>query len=125
MDLGDILVKMIVNKSKNKIISAKEAICGSFSCKAVGLMFSPRPKTLFFMFSREQKLGLHMLFVFFPIDLIFLDSMFRVVELKERFLPFTFYNSKQKAKYVIELPSGSIKKSRTTVGDTVMFKRER
>ena len=116
---------MIANKTKNTIISEKEAICGSFLCKAVGLMFSPCPKTLFFMFSKEQKLGLHMLFVFFPIDLIFLDSMFGVVELKEKFLPFAFYNSKQKAKYVIELPAGSIKKSRTAVGDTVMFKRER
>jgi hypothetical protein len=86
-------------------------------------MFSFKPKTLFFMFHREQKHSLHMIFVFFPIDLIFLDSMFRVIEIKERFLPFTFYNSKAKAKYVIELPLGSVKKSRTRIGDTVIFKR--
>ncbi len=114
---------MLVNKSKKTIISEKELICDSFFCKAVGLMFSFRPKTLFFMFNREQKLGLHMLFVFFPIDVVFMDSMFRVVELKERFLPFTFYNSRAKARYAIELPAGAIKKSRTKVGDTVIFKR--
>jgi uncharacterized membrane protein (UPF0127 family) len=114
---------MLANKTKKTVISDKEAICDSFFCKAIGLMFSLRAKPLFFMFNSEKKLGLHMLFVFFPIDLIFLDSMFRVVELKERFLPFTFYNSKQKARYVMELPAGSVKKSRTAVGDTVIFKR--
>ena len=114
---------MIVNKSKNTLISENESICDSFLCKAVGLMFSFRPKALFFIFNREQRLGLHMLFVFFPIDVVFLDSMFHVVELKERLLPFTFYNSRAKARYAIELPAGAIKKSRTKVGDTVIFKR--
>jgi hypothetical protein len=114
---------MIYNKTKKTIISEKETICGSFLSKSIGLMFYFRPKTLFFAFRREQRLGLHMMFVFFPIDVVFLDSMFRAVELKEGFLPFTLYNSKQKARYAIELPSGSIKKSRTNVGDTVIFKR--
>jgi len=114
---------MITNKTRETVISEKEAICDSFFCKLKGVMFSLKPKALFFRFGKEQKLDLHMMFVFFPIDLVFLDSRFNVVELKENFLPFTFYNSKEKVRYVIELPAGAIKKSRTGIGDTVIFKR--
>jgi len=58
-----------------------------------------------------------MCFVFFPIDVAFLDSKQRVVEIKENFRPFTLYNPKRKAKYVIELCSGTIERSGTIPGD--------
>jgi len=114
---------MIRNLSKKTEISPDFMICKGILCKMIGLMFSFKPKTIVFDFRKEQKMGLHMLFVFFPIDLLFIDDKMKIVELKERFLPFTFYNSKAKAKYVVELPSSSIRKSKTSVGDLVMFKK--
>ena len=62
-----------------------------------------------------------MLFVFCPIDVLFLDKNKKVVEIKENFMPFTFYTPKNKAKYVIELPSDLIRKTRTEVGDKISF----
>ncbi len=114
---------MIQNLAKKTQISGDFELCEGFFCKAIGLMFSFKPKPMLFAFKKEQKMSLHMLFVFFPIDLLFIDDKMKVVELKERFLPFTFYNSKNRAKYVVELPSGTIKKSGTSVGDLVMFKK--
>ena len=35
--------------------------------------------------------------------------------------PFTTYSPKKKAKYVIELPAGTIRKSKTRLGDEVAF----
>jgi len=114
---------MITNKTKKTIMAEKETIISSFFGKVIGFMFSFSPRPLVFAFNRESKQQLHMMFVFFPIDLIFLDAKMKVVELKGNFKPFTFYNSKQKAKYVIELSAGMIKKSRTGIGDLVTFKR--
>ena len=39
-----------------------------------------------------------MFFVFFPIDVLFLDKNKKVVELKENFKPFSIYFPKNKAK---------------------------
>ena len=62
-----------------------------------------------------------MLFVFYPIDVIFLDGKKKVVDLKENFRPWTFYKSKRPAKYVIECPKGTIKKTRTKIKDWLNF----
>ena len=77
---------------------------------------------LIFIFEKESFVPLHMCFVFFPIDVLFLDKNKVVVDKKENFRPFTFYTSKKKAMYVIELPSNSIKKSKTNIGDNIEFK---
>ncbi len=76
-------------------------ICKSAWSKACGLMFSRR-KNLMFVFDDEKQRSLHMLFVFFPIDVLFLDKNKKIIE-KTRLMPFSFYKSKEKAKYVIEI----------------------
>jgi len=65
-------------------------------------MFSKK-RNLVFVFEHEQRVSLHMFFVFFPIDVLFLDHKKKIVEIKTQFKPFTFYKSKEKAKYVVEL----------------------
>ena len=82
-------------------------------------MFSIRPKTLIFAFKNEQIISLHMFFVFFPIDILYLDKNKIVVEKKENFRPFTMYTPKNKAQYVIELPENSIKEIK--IGDCLTF----
>jgi uncharacterized membrane protein (UPF0127 family) len=77
-------------------------ICRSWFSKAKGLMFSKK-KNLIFVFNKEKKIGLHMFFVFFQIDILFLDKNKRIIEIKKNFRPFSFYTSKNKVKYVVEL----------------------
>ena len=62
-----------------------------------------------------------MIFVFYPIDVLFLDKNKIVVELKEKFNPFTFHTPKKKAMYIIEMPKNSIKKLKAKVGDKIKF----
>ena len=91
--------------------------------KFIGLMFSRNKNTaLIFKFNKEQIILLHMLFVFYPIDVLFLNKNKIVVDKKENFMPFAFYKSKKKAMYVIELPFGTIKKTKTGIGDKIEFK---
>ena len=83
-------------------------------------MFSKK-KPLIFVFDKEKIVLLHMLFVFYPIDVLFLDRNKVVVEIKERFIPFAFYTPKRKAQYIIEIPVKTIKKTKTRLGDKINF----
>ena len=113
---------MLKNKTKGVVLAKKTKICKSSLSKAVGLMFSKKGKTLIFTFNKEKIIPLHMLFVFYPIDLLFLDKRRKVAEIKQNFKPFTFYTPRTKAQYIIELPAGAIKKANTAIGDTISFK---
>ena len=44
-----------------------------------------------------------MFFVFFPINVLFLDKNKQIIEIKKNFRPFTTYKSKNKANYVVEI----------------------
>ena len=62
-----------------------------------------------------------MFFVFYSIDVLFLNKNKEVVDLKENFKPFTFYTPKAKSMYVIELPNGTIRKTNTRINDNISF----
>ena len=85
-------------------------VCKSLFSRARGLMFSKRIKDscLLFVFPKEERVSLHMFFVFFPIDVLFLNEKKEIVDLKQNFLPFTVHTSRKPAKYVLEMPAGSI-----------------
>jgi len=113
-------MKNITRKSK---LAECAVMCTSPLQKARGLIFRRRIKdeAYLFIFEKEAYVPLHMLFVFFPIDVLYLDGRKKVVEMKECFAPFAFYQPQKKARYVIELPAGTVKISRTRIGDAISF----
>ena len=94
---------MIINKTQHKTISKKEIVCKSFLSQARGLMFRLQRKNLVMIFPEERRISLHNFFVFYPIDVIVLDSAQRVVEIKRNFRPFTFWRTNNKGRFLIEL----------------------
>lgn len=94
-----------------------DKICKTSCSKCLGLMFSKK-KTIVLEFKREQIISLHMLFVFYPIDILFLGKSKRIVEIKRDFKPFTSYTSKNKARYVVEMPKT---KTKFKVGNACQF----
>ena len=113
---------MIKNITKNTIISKNTVFCSSPLAKAIGLMFSKKSdKSLIFVFKKEKIVPLHMLFVFYPIDVLFLNKEKKIVEIKEHFRPSSFYSPKNKARYVIEMPEGSIRKFNLKISDSLSF----
>jgi len=107
---------MDIKNIKKKTLIAKNAeLCSNIFSKSFGLMFSRRPKALIFIFKKEKIISLHMFFVFYPIDVLFLNKNKIIVEIKENFRPFTFYTPKNKAMFIIELPNGTIKKTKTKI----------
>ena len=113
----------IYNKTRKSKIAGNMIVCRSITSKARGLMFrgkSAVKDTVFlFEFNNASRQSLHMFFVWYPIDVLFLDDNMRVVELKKKFLPFTIYSSKEKAKYIIESDSSTIERTMTRKGDVL------
>ena len=115
------------NLTTKKVLTKKAKLCKSHFSKTIGLMFSKkiRDKSLVFMFNKESFVSLHMFFVFFSIDIIFLDKNKTVVDLKHNVKPFTpLILPKKPAKFVIECPSSTIKKSKTKIGHRLDFNKK-
>ena len=112
----------IKNLTKNMQIISDALIYDGILSKSIGLMFSKeRKRALIFKFKKEKIISLHMIFVFYPIDVLFLNKNKIVVGKKENFRPFAFCKSKKKAMYAVELPNGVIRKSKTEIGDKIKF----
>ena len=101
-------------KYKNKILASKIVYCDNILQKGTGLIFrtksSVHDTAWVFRFRKPRRVSITMFFVFFPIDIVFLDGSNRVIELKENFLPFHNYTSFSKISSFIELEKGFIKK---------------
>jgi len=111
----------IKNTAKKEIIAKNANLCSNILSQSLGLMFALKPRTLIFIFKKEKIIPLHMFFVFYPIDVLFLNKNKIIVEIKENFMPFTFYIPKNKSKYVIELEKNTIKKTKTEIRDKIKF----
>jgi len=108
----------------NKKIVAKQIVyCDTIWRKGTGLMFRNKSSVdntaWIFSFKNSRRVSVTMFFVFFSIDIVFLDKKNRIVELKENFKPFQNYTSKNKMYSFIELKSGTIKRYSIKVGDRV------
>jgi len=107
---------MVFNQTKKTKLAETSTVCKTIFSKARGLMFSKK-KTLIFVFTCPQRVSLHMLFVFFPIWVIYLDKNKKVI-FKKKLLPFiSFINPKQHAQYVIEL----VNKPKASIGDLISW----
>ncbi len=106
---------MLRNKSTNQTVIAQVRIADSQWKRFLGLMFEKKENHtygLVFDFGRlsRRSASVHMLFVFFPIDLVFLDESKRVVDIKRGFQPFSLnYTPKEKSRFLIELPAEGAK----------------
>lgn len=114
---------MIRNLTKKNIIAQDHRNISSLFGKARGLMFTTQANqhSLLFRFNKEQYIPLHMYFVFFSIDVVYLNKNKEVVETKESLKPFHFHYPKEKAQYVLELHEGTIREKDIAKGDLIQF----
>ena len=91
-----------------------------------GLMFtSPLEQGEGLLLVREKEsiaqTTIHMLFVFYPIDVLWLDAKKKVVDKRENVKPFTLFILPRKAaQYILEFPQGAGKNIK--IGDGLEFK---
>lgn len=90
------MIIQINNKKLNVIL------CTSLISKLKGLMFRKIPKDgLLFDFKKDSFNHIHSLFVFYPINVIYINSKLEIIGVK-KLKPFTFYFKGFKSRYILE-----------------------
>jgi len=99
----------------NVVIADDVKICKDIFSRSKGLRFSKKLKegqAILFVSPEESYLhtSIDMFFVFFSIDVLWLDNEKRIVDVRRGVKPFTpLLRPKKAAKYVLELPVGCSK----------------
>ena len=114
---------MTVSLYKDDVLLSTPEIAKTQWEKIRGLMFRKQHDVLFH-WPQEQRLKFHMVFVFYPIDIVFMDKDLKVVDLKKRFRPFTCYYSKAKSSTVLETYHGFIDDHGIKLGDTLRIEHQ-
>lgn len=102
----------VFNKTRGKILSKKAGLADTYISRLRGLMLSPR-RDLVFKFNKPgvKAASIHMMFMTYPIDLVWTDEEMKVVDVKWGVKPFNpfkpstwrIYAPKKPAAYLIEL----------------------
>ncbi|MBF0276020.1 MAG: DUF192 domain-containing protein [Nitrospinae bacterium] len=111
--IKDIEIKVEVAKSKDK--------------RKMGLMFRnnlSKGTGMLFVYNSERTGGFWMKNMQFPLDIFFIDSNYKVVDIKRNFSPCfeepcTGYRPTSTYQYVLEVNSGTASKHRINIGNSV------
>lgn len=110
---------------KNKVLADQTKYYTNLFSKTKGLRFSKplKEKQALVLVAENESIRetmIDMLFVFFPIDVLWLNKNKRVVDIRRNVKPFTFLIvPKRPAKYVIELKAGMT--NNINLGDSLKF----
>lgn len=119
--------RTIRNTRTGEIIVRRAAWCQSFWCQLRGLQFRaslPADEGLLFVNDSESRVGtaIHMMFVFFPIAVIWLDAAGTVVD-KQLAKPWRpLYVPKKAAQYYLEALPETME--HVAIGDVLSFDEE-
>jgi len=114
---------MIIKKGR-KILADNVIMRKSVVGHLIGLRFFRKLKdneAMLFVFKKPLKSTVDMFFVFYAIDIIFLDERKKIIDLKKNMPPFSFFIMKKKCRYMIEMRKGSIRKNMLSLNDTLSF----
>ncbi|MFH1591731.1 MAG: DUF192 domain-containing protein [archaeon] len=104
----------ITNQRTGKEVCSRSRVLLDAVSQGFGLMFRRRlhDEGWVFSFSSERIVSIHMLFVFFSIDCVWLDKRRKVVDIIKGVRPFSPYvRPKVKSMHLIELPAGTVEKA--------------
>src|SRR5438067_11001296 len=108
----------ITNETRQHTIADKAARAGSFFARGRGLMFTP-PLPAGGGLVIEPCSSIHMFFMRYPLDILFLDKQGKVVFMYKGIKPWRVGRVVRGARLAIELPEGAIDRSGTLVGDRI------
>ncbi len=115
---------LIVDRTSKRIVAEQVMRADNPWQQARGLMFRPpleKKQGMLFTFPGERRIAIHMWFVGFPIDVVFLDHERRIVEQVASLQPWRYYRTRHRAQYFLEAPKGTIKRYRLQPGKALEF----
>ena len=104
---------ILYNSTRKTTLSRDLKKALGFFDSVLGLLNSSNPCSMLF----KTRFGIHTFFMKEAIDVLVMDKHFIVQKLRSSLKPFRAYFWNPIYPYVIELPSGTINKSRTSKGD--------
>lgn len=114
----------IVNPRTGGVLAEQVEVADSFWKRLRGLMFRRNfedGRALLFKIGDPRIYSVHTFFVFFLIDLVYLDQETRVVDIKREMPPWTTYRPKTEASFLVELPGGKVEDVGLEVGNKLKF----
>ncbi|AEH24221.1 DUF192 domain-containing protein [Pyrococcus yayanosii] len=113
---------MLRNDTKGKVWTGEVCIADTFLKRFLGLMFRRVTYALILVLPTETRTNasIHGFFMREPIDVIFLDSERRVVDMT-LLKPWHVYLPKRPARYVVEGPVGLISALNAEEGDVITW----
>ncbi len=113
----------ICNITKGTAIAQSASIAETFLARLIGLIGKDVLQTGEALVIRRCN-SIHMFFMRFAIDAIFVDDKNRVTGLAALLKPWHLSPVFWKSSFVIELPAGTIGTSRTSVGDIIELREK-
>jgi uncharacterized membrane protein (UPF0127 family) len=114
----------LINRTSGEVLAKQVRLCDTFWKRLRGLMFrrSPAPEEAYLFAGHRESVAdasIHMLFVFFPIAVVWLDAQKQVVDvaLAKPFRP--YYAPRSAAQYFVEGAPALV--HRVQVGDVLEF----
>jgi uncharacterized protein len=111
----------IVNSTRESRLATDAERATSFIARGRGLMLRstfPEGSALVI----DPCSSIHMFFMRFPIDVLYLDREDRVVRVQEGIKPWRLGPLRTRgARYVIEFPAGTLARTNTRAGDKIVF----
>ena len=108
-----------------KELSFNIKLCDNIFSQGSGLMFRfpKKPFAYIFPFKIPARHAITMWCVFYPIDLLFLDSNGLIIEIVKNLKPFRNYFPKNKFSTLIEIPDGYIEKYGFSIGQKMSWSK--
>jgi uncharacterized protein len=116
-------IAIIQNTTRGTIIAERAELARTFATRGKGLM-GREQFTLGDGLVIDPEWSIHMFFMRFPIDVLFVSKEHIVVGLKRTLPPWAPFAgvAPWRGRYVVELPVGAIDASQTALGDTIMIR---
>jgi|AGTN01.3.fsa_nt_gi Uncharacterized conserved protein len=114
-----------LRRSDGTVVASDVEMADTVLKKITGVMFRrrlPPGFAMVFDMGREMRtnIAIHMVFVFVPIDVVYLDKSRTVVDIRHRLQPWIgIAIPKRRARYAIEIPAGAAEEHRLKEGDVL------
>jgi len=110
----------VLNATRDTVLGERIGVAETSLSRMVGLLGKPglEPGTGLLIIPSQ---AVHTLAMQFPIDVVFVDRSWRVVHLRPAMAPYRV-SGHWRASFVLELPTGVIAQTSTSVGDQLSFR---
>ena len=112
----------VYNQTRERFIATRAKVADGYFSRLVGLLGTTRrwarPGNGLWII---PSYGVHTIGMLYALDLIFVDSNNMVIDVEEHVRPFRISKVSLKAKSVLELPTHTVFRTETKVGDRLEF----